>query len=45
MLKRWWTNFQAWRAYRHYKKIYGKSMKKYPRAYEPQGWEMKDYDG
>ena len=40
MLKKWWINFQAWLALRHYKRVVKRSKKMYPRAYREQGWEF-----
>ena len=41
-MKKLWINFQAWLALRHYKRVVKRSINKYPRAYEPQGWEWEE---
>jgi len=44
MLKKWWINFQAWRACRHYARVVKRSRNKFPRAYRPQGWEFDNWE-
>jgi len=39
-MKKLWILFQAWRSYRHMKKVIKRSKKQWPQAYKPQGFEF-----